>query len=98
MTVEYSIDNGTLSVKVAGRFDFSVHQDFRKMSTESVSLNKINIDLSRVDYIDSSALGMLLILRDKVGERKEAITLINARPEILKILKISNFDRLFALQ
>ena len=88
MTVEYSIDNGTLSVKVAGRFDFSVHQDFRKMSTESVSLNKINIDLSRVDYIDSSALGMLLILRDKVGERKEAITLINARPEILKILKM----------
>jgi anti-anti-sigma regulatory factor len=40
---------------------------------------------------------MLLVLRDKVGENKDAISIENAKPEVRKILDIANFDKLFTL-
>ena len=100
MTVEVRLDtsNKELQVKVMGRFDFSMHQDFRKLSEQdAVGAKSITIDLARTEYVDSSALGMLLVLRDKVGDNKNAIKIINARPEVKKILKIANFDQLFTL-
>jgi len=100
MTVEVSLDASTneLLVKISGRFDFSLHQDFRKLSeNQAANVKTISIDLSRTDYIDSSALGMLLILRDKVGDNKSAIKIVNAKPDVKKILEIANFDKLFTL-
>jgi len=100
MTVEVRLNASTneLLVKIAGRFDFSLHQDFRKLSeSQANNVKAISIDLSRTDYIDSSALGMLLILRDKVGDNKSAIKIINAKPDVKKILEIANFDKLFTL-
>jgi len=100
MTVEvsFSANKTELLVRVSGRFDFSLHQDFRKLSeNDANTVRKISIDLARTDYIDSSALGMLLILRDKVDEDKDAITIINAKPDVKKILQIANFDKLFTL-
>jgi len=100
MTVEVNLNASTneLVVKISGRFDFSLHQDFRKLSeSQTNNVKSISIDLSRTDYIDSSALGMLLILRDKVGDNKSAIKIINAKPDVKKILEIANFDKLFTL-
>jgi len=100
MTVEVSLNASTseLVVKISGRFDFSLHQDFRKLSeNEAKNVKEITIDLLRTDYIDSSALGMLLILRDKVGDNKNAIKITNAKPDVKKILEIANFDKLFTL-
>ena len=96
--VSLNSENRELSIRVSGRFDFSVHQDFRKATEQVVdTVNSIVIDLARTDYLDSSALGMLLVLRDKVGENKKAITIIKAKPEVKNILKIANFDKLFTL-
>jgi len=100
MTVEVHLNKSSneLLVKVSGRFDFSVHQDFRKLSEQAGGgISSICIDLSQTEYVDSSALGMLLVLRDKVADQKSAIRIINARPEVKKILVIANFDKLFTL-
>lgn len=100
MAVETNLDTETqtLEVTISGRFDFSVHQNFRKATQQAGSgVKAISIDLSETDYMDSSALGMLLVLRDKVGENKDAITIKNPKPEVRKILEIANFDRLFTL-
>ncbi|MCB1654339.1 MAG: STAS domain-containing protein, partial [Pseudomonadales bacterium] len=44
---------------------------------------------------DSSALGMLLLLRDHAGGDNAEIRVINSNPDVLKIFNISNFDKLF---
>ncbi len=100
MTIQTKLDEvkHILEIKITGRFDFSVHQDFRRATQEASSgVNQIVVDMSDTDYVDSSALGMLLVLRDKVGENKEAISLKNAKSEVRKILDIANFDKLFTL-
>ena len=54
------------------------------------------VDLSRTSYLDSSALGMLLILREHAGADAE-VTLANPAPAVREILKLSNFDQLFKI-
>lgn len=100
MTIETNLDTKKqiLEIKITGRFDFSVHQDFRKATQQANGVTAIVVDMSKTDYVDSSALGMLLVLRDKVGENKEAITIKNAKLEVKKILAIANFDKLFTLE
>ncbi len=99
--IDTSFDRGTntLTIKVSGRFDFGVHQAFRK-AIEQVSntVRIVIVDLQSTDYMDSSALGMLLVLRDKINSNQQSVRLNNPKPEVRKILEIANFDRLFILQ
>ncbi|MDQ3200585.1 MAG: STAS domain-containing protein, partial [Pseudomonadota bacterium] len=46
-------------------------------------------------YLDSSALGMLLLLRDYAGGENAEITLTHANADVRKILAISNFEQIF---
>ena len=97
--IRFDKDKRELHIRVSGRFDFALHQDFRRATEEaSGTLSSIVVDLGTTDYVDSSALGMLLVLRDKVGDRQEAVRIVRARPEVKKILQIANFDKLFTLQ
>lgn len=71
MSFETKMESGVLHIKIGGRFDFSVHKQFRDATSQVLThVKKIEVDLSSADYLDSSALGMLLILRDKISAAK----------------------------
>ncbi|MNJ01264.1 hypothetical protein D3C73_1608430 [compost metagenome] len=53
------------------------------------------VDLKDATYLDSSALGMLLLLRDHAGGDESDVRLVNSSTDVRKILAISNFDKLF---
>ena len=48
-------------------------------------------------YIDSSALGMLLMLRDRAKKQNMTVTLANAQGRIRQVLDTAQFERLFAV-
>ncbi len=88
-------------LKIDGRFDFNLHGDFREAYESALSQGgapKFIIDMAKTDYMDSSALGMLLILRDRLGCDSDRQVIVNCNPEILEILQVSNFDKLFTIQ
>jgi len=88
-----------LVINVAGRFDFSAHQDFRSAYEDlEVKPQSYAVDMSQTTYLDSSALGMLLLLRDHAGGDSASIRIINCNDDVRKILVISNFGRLFTIQ
>ena len=53
-------------------------------------------DLGNVAYLDSSALGMLLMLRDKAKSSGKTVCLANARG-VRQVLDIANFGKLFPI-
>jgi anti-anti-sigma factor len=53
------------------------------------------VDLAQVEYLDSSALGMLLMLRDKIKASNRRVSLINCRGPVKQVLEIANFSKLF---
>lgn len=99
MAVTTQFDGNTLTISVSGRFDFSVHQDFRiAYETQNPKPAAFVVDLAGTTYLDSSALGMLLLLRDYAASDNNDIKLVNCNDDIKKILAISNFEQLFTIQ
>ena len=97
MSVTTSEQGNTITIKVSGRFDFSAHQDFLSSYSKVPKGEKaFVVDLSSTEYMDSSAMGMLLQLREH-ADKSSQIKLVNASANIQEILRIANFDKLFQL-
>lgn len=95
---QLNIDGSEMTLKIDGRFDFSQHQVFRAALEKAGSaVRGFTVDLSGSEYMDSAALGMLLLLLEKVGGSRERVKIINPNPNVRKILEIANFDKLFTL-
>ncbi|MFI8375757.1 STAS domain-containing protein [Pseudomonas helleri] len=96
VTSVISEDGSKLTIAIKGRFDFAKHQEFRdayeKLQTKPQS---VVVDLKEATYLDSSALGMLLMLRDYAGGDESDIRVINCSLDVSKTLDISNFNQLF---
>ena len=94
-----SSNGNELTICIEGRFDFSAHQEFRDSYERSdVQPAAYVVDLNRTTYLDSSALGMLLLLRDHAGGDSAEIKIVNCNRDVKKILTISNFEQLFSIQ
>ncbi|MCD6061062.1 MAG: anti-anti-sigma factor [Moraxellaceae bacterium] len=94
-----SPDGKELVIHIKGRFDFSTHQDFRSAyESAPEEPEQYVVDLREATYLDSSALGMLLLLRDHAGGDSRKVRIINCNPDVKKILTISNFEQLFTIQ
>lgn len=94
-----SDDGQTLNIRIEGRFDFSTHQAFRNAyEHENRDVQDFVVDLSDTTYLDSSALGMLLLLRDFAGGDASRIELRNCNNDVQRILTISNFGQLFSIK
>ena len=96
VVTEISPDGKKLTISIKGRFDFAKHQEFRE-SYENLDRKpeSFEVNLKDATYLDSSALGMLLLLRDHAGGDNSDIRVVNSSTDVKKILAISNFDKLF---
>jgi anti-anti-sigma factor len=96
LTSDFDQAQEQLKISIDGRFDFSLHTDFRKAYEQAGTAAKSYlIDLEQASYLDSSALGMLLLLRDFAGGGDSNITIANCNDEIKKVFTVSNFQQLF---
>lgn len=101
MAIQTSLspDRAELCIAVEGRFDFSVHQEFRQAyEVVSPAPARYTVNLLKTTYLDSSALGMLLLLRDHAGGDAADVSIVNCNSDVRKILSISNFDQLFHVE
>lgn len=100
MEINIVAEDGNAVIRLKGRFDFSTHREFRAAIESAMQLphtRKIRVDLGAVDYLDSSALGMLLILRDKALAASKPVELAGARQSVAQVLEIANFKSMFAI-
>ena len=99
ISTNVSSDGKSVTLKVSGRFDFSVHNEFRKAYKDiDMQAGEFNVDLSETEYLDSSALGMLLLLKEYAEAGSSRVKIKNANSEIREILNIASFDKLFVLE
>ena len=99
MQASVSVADGKAVVKLQGRFDFNAHREFREVVDKAMegSASEVLVDLAGVDYLDSSALGMLLMLRDKAKTANRAVALTQGSGAVKQVLDIANFGKLFRM-
>ena len=99
MQIVLAIENHHALITLSGVFTFESHRDFKEATASALAregLETIDIDFSAVEYIDSAALGMLLLLNERAGGRK--ITLINCKGTVKAVLDIANFGKIFEIK
>ena len=84
-----------MNIAVRGRFDFRVHNDFRKAyETTPERGGCYVVDLGATEYIDSSALGMLLMLHDRARDHGVGLEVRNCAHGVRRVLQIANLDKI----
>ena len=99
MQATVTVNEGRAVIRLEGRFDFNAHRDFRDaIDTVLASpASVIVVDFDAVEYLDSSALGMLLMLRDRAKGAAREVSLTRCRGVAKQILDIANFGKLFSI-
>lgn len=91
-------DNGNvITITLPEKFDFKIHGEFRKTYQVDKKPKKVVLDMGRTQYMDSSALGMLLQLKEFTDECNSAVSISNANKNIVQIMQIAHFDKLFTI-
>lgn len=101
MNASLKNDTETAVIRLTGRFDFSRHREFKscyEAALNEPALRRIDVDFEGVDYLDSSALGMLLLLKERADGRALPVSLVNCRGVVKEILEVANFSKMFCLR
>lgn len=97
--IQISEEEKVLTISITGRFDITTYKDFSQAYKDKLdSISKWIIDMTDVEYMDSSALGMLLMLRERSGGDSAAIDIVNCSAGIKKIFDTANFNKLFHIK
>ena len=97
LTVHHDPDLDCVTLQLGERFDFTVHRDFHDACLGGRPARSYVIDLGEVNSMDSSALGMLLLLREHAGADRAEIRIVNADTSLRGTLRVAGFDKLFVL-
>ncbi len=101
MQIATEISGSRAVLNLNGRFDFHSHRDFRSAYEnvmEGTEVRDIEINFRQVDYLDSSALGMLLLLREKAEVAGKNVALVGLQGMVKQVLEIANFGKLFTVR
>ena len=97
--LEYTHAGATTTLRLVGELDISNTQDLRDCFTALVKAgqDRIVVDLSELDFIDSMGLGALVgglkRLRGVGGE----FLLKDPSPRVLKVLELTGLDEVFTI-
>ncbi len=95
LTVNTSSDGKTVTISLPSEFDFRSHKEFRETHKVVDPSVQYIIDFSQTEHMDSSALGMLLLMREELGNEKAKVKFINCRDSIKSLLEMASFHQLF---
>lgn len=100
MTTDPNHDPGDHLIKLSGRFDLKTFRQFRQSYEpvlDDAQIKRIVLDFAEVEYIDSSALGMLQLLRENAQQRQKSVVIANCHGTVRDVLVTVNFHKLFEL-
>ena len=99
MHAALKLENNIAHIQLNGHFTFEAHRDFKQVTQEALdnpAVTALHLDFASVDYMDSAALGMLLLLNERANGRR--ITLVNCKGTVKAVLDIANFGKIFEIK
>ena len=90
-------NNKGLVIDVVGFFNVSCLSAFRQTFENKEVFGRYAVNLQQCKGIDSSGLGMLLMLRDFSRLEQENLLITHCPPEVHNVLRYAKFDELFTI-
>ena len=99
MDIETKNHGGKTVLSITGRIDTSTATELEQALNKEIGLGKrqILLDFSRVSYISSSGLRVLLVTAKKLKNPADKFGLCSLSPDVLKILRLAGFTSIFTI-
>ena len=100
MDITTQNDNGTYNVTLSGKFTFTDNPEFRTIldKISDANISKVILHMERVEFVDSAALGMLLLAYDESEKHKKALLLEGVNGQVKRIFAMARFEQFFKFQ
>ncbi len=92
----FEISNNNGDIKLVGRFDASFANEARTFF--NALTETATVDFSRLDYIASAGLGVLLGAQKRLGESGHQLVLKIMSGHIRELFRIAGFDHVFEIE
>ncbi len=88
----------SLRLQLSGRMTFSDHAVMKRITQYVIAerMSKVIVDLSRLSFIDSAALGMFLILHEEMKKIKGAMVVEGASGQVARIFAVGEINELIS--
>jgi anti-sigma B factor antagonist len=85
------------NIAVKGEVDIFKSNEFKNELINLVSEKEgsLRLDCAGLEYIDSTGLGALVAVLNRVKEYDGTVSLLNLRPNTYKLFKITALDKIF---
>lgn len=87
------------TILLPNSFDYGFHKEFQAKcleGLESKEVTEIVFDFSRVEYVDSAALGMMMMWQRRAATANKKMLIRGAKGATANILNMANMHRIFS--
>ncbi len=95
MKITQEVQDRKVTLKLEGNFTYTQRKPFQEVlktvSTDQVE--QIVIDLSQVAFLDSAALGLLMITHRQLQAEKRTLALAYPQPTVRQIIELANLHK-----
>lgn len=87
-------------MRLKGRCTFSCLPQFEEVLEEvnNRQPSRFEIELGELEYIDSSGVGMLLMLQEACERRQSHLVLCNPVVQVMNVMCLTKLDQLFTIE
>jgi anti-sigma B factor antagonist len=91
-------DSAVLSLQ--GEVDVSNSELVKNAAVSLLADNvqRLLVDLSHTEYLDSAGLGVLVGLLKRVNESARSLVIVGARPQVKRVFEITRLNGIFAMR
>lgn len=97
MKLNHSIDQGELRITLTDDVTFEAYSDFKRVMDliKDEKLTRINIDMAGVAFMDSSGLGLLLLVQEESKKKNIRPRISGATGQINRLFELARFEQYF---
>ena len=99
MEIIRHVSDGVCEVTMRGKFTFNDHPAFRDILTQIAEPNvrQVVLHMGLVEFVDSAALGMLLLANDEAKKHQKQLLISGAKGQVRKMFDMAQFNTLFVM-
>lgn len=98
MNVKQEKSEQTVIVHMEGRFDFGARKIFKDAMDQAIKEGMpVVLDLGQVSFVDSSALGLLVICHQNLKNKKIPFSLVNPQTYVRQVLDLANVAKMIPI-